>query len=221
MSIERFKEICEQTLNVSDYRFNSDVVGSVLVYEAETLSQAWRHRETTTELTAELNHCLSKGSGVYVVKNAIADHELIARTNAAFDAIIQQEKLSKGEAGDHFAANGENDRIWNSLQKTCLAAPQDFTDYYSNDVLAFASHAWLGPNYQMTAQVNVVKPGSKAQSPHRDYHLGFQSNDVVNQFPIHAHRAGLGRVTSSFEVRTANRKLSLLADNKGTHAVGD
>lgn len=31
------------------------------------------------------------------------------------------------------------------------------------------SEAWLGPGYQLTAQVNVVRPGGKAQEPHRDY----------------------------------------------------
>ena len=35
--------------------------------------------------------------------------------------------------------------------------------------------AWLGPNYQMTAQVNLVHPGGDFQQAHRDYHLGFQT----------------------------------------------
>jgi ectoine hydroxylase-related dioxygenase (phytanoyl-CoA dioxygenase family) len=29
--------------------------------------------------------------------------------------------------------------------------------------------AWLGPGYAMTTQTNIVKPGGKAQAPHRDY----------------------------------------------------
>ena len=39
--------------------------------------------------------------------------------------------------------------------------------------LALVSRAWLGPGYQVTSQVNVVRPGGQAQDPHRDYHLGF------------------------------------------------
>lgn len=29
--------------------------------------------------------------------------------------------------------------------------------------------AWLGPGYAMTSQTNIVKPGGKAQEPHRDF----------------------------------------------------
>ena len=39
----------------------------------------------------------------------------------------------------------------------------------------------------MTAQVNLVYPGGKAQQAHRDYHLGFQTADVAAQFPAHVH----------------------------------
>lgn len=34
---------------------------------------------------------------------------------------------------------------------------------------ALACEAWLGPGYQITAQTNIVKPGGKAQQPHRDF----------------------------------------------------
>ena len=186
MSFSNFKKICEQTVNPSDYRFNNEIVGNVLVYEGEVFSKALRDSKQSIDLQAELNHCLSKGAGVYVVRNGFPDHDLIDRKNQVFHEIIEQEKQDKDVVGDHFAKGGANDRIWNSLQKSCLKAPHDFIDYYSNDVLAVAAKAWLGPNYQMTAQVNIVKPGSKAQSPHRDYHLGFQSNEAVVQYPLHA-----------------------------------
>ena len=39
----------------------------------------------------------------------------------------------------------------------------------------------------MTSQVNVVNPGGMAQAVHRDYHLGFQSNEVAEQYPAHVH----------------------------------
>jgi ectoine hydroxylase-related dioxygenase (phytanoyl-CoA dioxygenase family) len=39
----------------------------------------------------------------------------------------------------------------------------------------------------MTSQVNLVHPGGEAQRPHRDYHLGFQSKEVLHNFPTHAH----------------------------------
>ena len=63
-----------------------------------------------------------------------------------------------------------------------------FVDYYANDIIALVSEAWLGPSYQVTSQVNVVNPGGAAQTAHRDYHLGFQTNDVAERYPAHVHR---------------------------------
>ena len=39
----------------------------------------------------------------------------------------------------------------------------------------------------MTSQVNVVRPGGLAQDPHRDYHLGFLSDEVAARYPAHVH----------------------------------
>ncbi len=83
---------------------------------------------------------------------------------------------------------GANDRIWNALEKLCLRDPQLFARYYGNAAVALVSEAWLGPCYQVTSQINVVNPGGAAQSPHRDYHIGFQTAEVSARFPAHAHR---------------------------------
>jgi ectoine hydroxylase-related dioxygenase (phytanoyl-CoA dioxygenase family) len=40
----------------------------------------------------------------------------------------------------------------------------------------------------VTSQVNVVNPGGKAQVAHRDYHLGFMSEDQSRAYPAHVHR---------------------------------
>ena len=190
MSFVEFKSICQQAIEKTDYTLSSDFVGNVVVYDVDTfLSASGQSKKSKTlkaDLLSELNFCLTKGNGVYIVRNGFSDHKLIDQHNEIFLKIIASENESRGPSGDHFANTGVNDRIWNSLQKTCLQDPQAFMDYYSNEVLALASTAWLGPGYQMTAQVNIVKPGSKAQSPHRDYHLGFQRDEVVRNFPIHA-----------------------------------
>jgi ectoine hydroxylase-related dioxygenase (phytanoyl-CoA dioxygenase family) len=39
----------------------------------------------------------------------------------------------------------------------------------------------------VTSQVNVVRPGGRAQEPHRDYHLGFLADDVAARYPAHVH----------------------------------
>ena len=112
---------------------------------------------------------------------------MIDRVTGVFDEIIADEAAAGGAAGDHFAPPGANSRVWNALEKLAVRAPEAFVDYYANDVIALASSAWLGPGYQVTSQVNVVRPGGKAQEPHRDYHLGFLTDEVIAQYPTHVH----------------------------------
>jgi ectoine hydroxylase-related dioxygenase (phytanoyl-CoA dioxygenase family) len=102
--------------------------------------------------------------------------------------MIAEQKAAGVAGGDHFATPGANDRVWGALDKFALRDPEAFAAYYGNDVLALVSEAWLGPGYQVTSQVNVVNPGGKAQVAHRDYHLGFMSEEQSRAFPAHVHR---------------------------------
>jgi ectoine hydroxylase-related dioxygenase (phytanoyl-CoA dioxygenase family) len=124
---------------------------------------------------------------VVAVRGAFPDTAVVDRATAAFEAMIGDERAAGGAKGDHFAKAGANDRVWNALEKLALRDPETFVDYYANGVIAMFARAWLGPGYQVTSQVNVVRPGGQAQDPHRDYHLGFMENDVVEQYPTHVH----------------------------------
>jgi ectoine hydroxylase-related dioxygenase (phytanoyl-CoA dioxygenase family) len=135
---------------------------------------------------AELVRAFTEGPGVVAFHGAFPDAAVVDRATHTFEEIIAAEK-ARGSRNDHFAAAGANDRVWNALEKLAVRDPDAFVDYYGNDVLALVSSAWLGPSYQMTSQVNVVRPGGKAQDPHRDYHLGFLSNDVAASYPAHVH----------------------------------
>jgi ectoine hydroxylase-related dioxygenase (phytanoyl-CoA dioxygenase family) len=104
-----------------------------------------------------------------------------------FQALIDKARAA-GQGGDHFAKPGANDRVWNALEKLCLCAPDVFSAYYGNPLLAMVCEAWLGPAYQMTSQINCVNPGGAAQSAHRDYHLGFFSAAGATRFPAHVHQ---------------------------------
>jgi ectoine hydroxylase-related dioxygenase (phytanoyl-CoA dioxygenase family) len=64
-----------------------------------------------------------------------------------------------------------------------LEDTDSFVEYYSNPWLPVISSAWLGPHHRLTAQVNIVKPGAKAQISHRDFHIGFQDNESCAKFP--------------------------------------
>lgn len=136
----------------------------------------------------ELIRALLDGPGIVVLKGAFPDTAVVDRASDAFRALIEEERASGAARGDHFAKPGANDRVWNALDKVAVRAPQAFADYYASDILELIAEAWLGPAYQVTSQVNVVNPGGAAQNVHRDYHLGFLSQERAATYPAHVHR---------------------------------
>ncbi|MBF9036163.1 phytanoyl-CoA dioxygenase [Rhodobacterales bacterium HKCCE2091] len=136
---------------------------------------------------AEWARVLRNGAGVLVIEGAVPDTGALDDATAVHEAIIADERAASGAKADHFAAAGANDRIWNALQKLCLRAPATFARYFGSPAIDAVCEAWLGPGYQVTAQVNLVRPGGKAQTAHRDYHLGFQTGEEATRFPAHVH----------------------------------
>jgi ectoine hydroxylase-related dioxygenase (phytanoyl-CoA dioxygenase family) len=186
--LEEFKGQVERSLNRADYPFASDVASNVLVYDGLEARKVAASPESRKELLAEWVDAFTDGPGITVIRNAFPEHTAIDRSNAHYWAIIEEERLGNVGGGDHFAKPGANDRIWNALEKLCLRDPAVFASYYGNAVLALVSEAWLGPSYQITSQLNVVNPGGAAQVAHRDYHLGFQSAQTIERFPVHVQR---------------------------------
>ncbi len=181
--LDAFRALVEQSTDASSYPLASAVERNVLLYDAERLALADRRTAQ-----AELVRALADGPGIVVIRGAFSDTSVVDRTTAVFDALIAQQRASGATAGDHFAKPGANDRVWNALEKAALHDPETFADYYANDVVALVSTAWLGPGYQVTSQVNVVNPGGAAQTVHRDYHLGFLSDETAAAYPAHVHR---------------------------------
>ncbi len=173
-----FDRICRQQADRRLYPHADNIIDNVVVYDRDTLLGS-----TAASLKSELASCLSDGPGVFLVRAAYDDLSVIDRCTDLFMRIVASEAASGESRGDHF---GSNQRIWNSLQKTCVADPELFVRYYGNEILRIASEAWLGPHYRITAQMNNIRPGGKAQAAHRDYHLGFQSSDTIAKFPLHA-----------------------------------
>ncbi|WSQ13630.1 phytanoyl-CoA dioxygenase family protein [Streptomyces sp. NBC_01231] len=182
--LDVFRSQVERTTDLADHPHASAVEDNVLVYDSERLRAAG----ATREVLAELVHALTDGPGIVVFRAAFPDPAVVDRLTGVFDALITEQQASGADAGDHFAAPGANDRVWNALEKAALYDPEAFADYYANDILALVSTAWLGPGYQVTSQVNVVNPGGAAQTVHRDYHLGFLSNERAAAYPGHVHR---------------------------------
>ncbi|MDZ4088933.1 MAG: phytanoyl-CoA dioxygenase family protein [Tabrizicola sp.] len=182
-----FKAQVAQRTRAEDVPQAVDIAQNIPIYSGQTVAVAARDPQSRRALTAEWAWVFADGPGIVVIRDALPDAAIVDRATAIFETIIAAEKAANQGGGDHFAKPGANDRIWNSLEKHCLADPANFAAYYSADTLALASEAWLGPAYQMTAQVNRVNPGGAAQVAHRDYHLGFMSAEQMARFPAHIH----------------------------------
>ncbi len=185
--LDEFVASVDRDTEGREFPLAADVVDRVLVYDAERLRAEAAGAEGEDAVAAEIVRALTVGPGVVAIRGAFTDTSVVDRATAVFDAMIADERAAGGAKGDHFAKAGANDRVWNALEKLAVRDPETFVDYYANDVIALASRAWLGPGYQVTSQVNVVRPGGQAQDPHRDYHLGFLENDLVERYPAHVH----------------------------------
>jgi len=185
--IDEFKALVCQMLEPSSVPSADDVQKNIPIYDMTRLRPLLEDAETRRSIMSEWTYVMLKSAGAIVLKGAYEDTTVLDEATAIYEQIIAEEKRKSGGGSDHFAAAGSNDRVWNALQKLCEANPEVFLRYFANTCVAAASEAWLGPNYQMTAQVNLVHPGGAAQQAHRDYHLGFQTADIAAQYPAHVH----------------------------------
>ena len=185
-NLEDFKQVVSGTTRLEDYPYADAVEQNVLIYGPRLHSYLDDPAERA-DVQAELARALTVGPGIVVFKGAFPDLGVVDRATDAFNRLIAAQKAAGVAGGDHFAKPGANDRVWGALDKLALAEPEVFAEYYSSDVLALVSEAWLGPGYQVTSQVNVVNPGGVAQRAHRDYHLGFMSAQQASAYPAHAH----------------------------------
>lgn len=176
--VSNLAAVCNRTVSVKDYPLATDVQKNIPIYD---LTKHSSDKTSANALQDEWYEILINGPGVFVVQNMYTNHDILDATNIAFRNIIEREKSHA--KGDHFAAGGKNERIWNSFSKHGLEDPSSFVHYYSNPWLARVCEAWLGQQYRVTAQTNIVKPGGAAQVSHRDYHLGFQTAEGCSRFP--------------------------------------
>jgi len=183
--LEDFRALVEVTTDLAGYPCAEAVEQGVLVYGPELAERA-SAPEGRREVQAELARALSEGPGVVVFRGALAP-EVVDRATAVFASMIADQRAAGVESGDHFAKPGANDRVWGAADKLAVRDPEVFAEYYAGDVLALVCEAWLGRGYQVTSQVNVVNPGGSAQTAHRDYHLGFMSQEQALAYPAHVH----------------------------------
>ena len=185
--LDELRSVVEVEVALEEYPLADEVVDRALVYRTGELRGCLGDLDRTAEVRRELTRALHDGPGVIVITGAV-ELSVVDRATEVFEQIIADEREAGSGGGDHYAEPGANDRLWNALEKLAVADPETFVDYHGSDMVDLASLAWLGPGYQITAQVNAINPGGAAQMPHRDYHVGFMTDDVAERYPVHAHR---------------------------------
>lgn len=185
--LSAFLDALDRETRGEDVAFAADIQNNVPLYDASRIRPQVEDPARRRDLMREWAWVLMSGPGVVALKGAYADTSVLDEATVVYERIIAEEKAAKGSGGDHFAAAGANDRVWNAQQKLCEQAPDVYLRYFANTMIDAVSEAWLGPNYQMTAQVNLVHPGGGAQQAHRDYHLGFQTEEISASYPAHVH----------------------------------
>ncbi|MEV6174023.1 phytanoyl-CoA dioxygenase family protein [Streptomyces sp. NPDC051954] len=183
-----FRSLVERETDAGDHPSAERVQQNVPLYDSDRIRGLTVTAEGRRDVQDELVRALLDGPGIVVIKRAFTDAAVVDRASGAFTALIEEERRGGTARGDHFAGPGANDRVWNAHDKLAVRAPEVFADYYANDMLALIAEAWLGPAYQVTSQVNVVNPGGAAQRVHRDYHLGFLTQERAAAYPAHVHR---------------------------------
>ncbi len=187
-SLHAFRALVEQSPDRSRYPRCAAIQDRVPIYDGDHIRRALGSSGEIREFMAEWNAIINDGAGAIVFKQAYQDTSVIDEATAILQSVIDAEASAKTSRGDHFGKAGANARVWNAHEKLCVANPDVFVRYNANPIIALVSRAWLGPLYQITAQVNVVYPGGEAQTPHRDYHMGFQSIEQLELYPTNAHR---------------------------------
>ncbi|MFF3849260.1 phytanoyl-CoA dioxygenase family protein [Streptomyces sp. NPDC002328] len=182
------RSLVERDADPGDHPSAERIERNVPLYDSARLRALTSTPKSLRAVRDELVRTLLDGPGILVLKGAFADTAVVDRASEVFRALIEEERAAGTARGDHFAKPGANDRVWSALDKVALRAPEVFADYYANDMLALVAESWLGPAYQVTSQVNVVNPGGAAQNAHRDYHLGFLSQERAAAYPAHVHR---------------------------------
>ncbi|WP_432547806.1 phytanoyl-CoA dioxygenase family protein [Kineococcus sp. SYSU DK004] len=184
--LQEFRRLVEVGTDPADVPSADRVERGVPVY-GERLRAHLAAGGDRAQVQDEIAHVLADGAGIAVFAGAF-EADVVDRASAVYQEMIDEQRAAGVAGGDHFAKPGANDRVWGALEKLALRDPQVFFDYFATDVVDLVSVAWLGPQYQVISDLNVVNPGGTAQIPHRDYHLGFMPLETAVRFPAHVHR---------------------------------
>jgi hypothetical protein len=85
---DTFRQIVGQTARPEDTPLASAVVRNIPVYDGAAVDAAALDPAARQALMEEWAHVFAQGAGIVVIKQGVADHAVIDRASAVFDAII-------------------------------------------------------------------------------------------------------------------------------------
>ncbi len=185
--IEEFARTVDVETHAASVPLADEIVSKIPVYDSEKIERSLDDAGKIRAYMAEWAQIFGHGAGIVAFRNAYSDLQIVDDVTGVLNAIIEEEEATSAGAGDHFATAGANSRVWNAHEKLCMADPELFARYNANALIPLVSRSWLGPLFQVTTQVNVVRPGGQAQTCHRDYHMGFQTCGELREYPAHIH----------------------------------
>ncbi|MEP2530703.1 phytanoyl-CoA dioxygenase family protein [Shimia sp.] len=185
--LDAFERECRRVTAVQDCPFAEGIVEDIPIYSGDALRNEFQSEARSFEVMQEFNRVFTTGAGIFAVRGGYDDIPLIDDVTSVLFSIIDEEEAGDNTSGDHFAEAGTNSRLWNSHQKLADRNPDLFIRYNANEIVHRACQAWLGTGYQITTQVNVVRPGGRAQMVHRDYHMGIQTEAALKCSPAGQH----------------------------------
>ena len=130
-NFDHFKTLVDRNTNPVDWQLAAEIVQNIPVYDGRFVNQCAHDPDQSRALLGEWCVALGQGPGIIAVKAAFADTGIIDQASEVFSEIIRQQHNNADGVGDHFAAGGANDRIWNSLEKHCLSHPENFAKYFA------------------------------------------------------------------------------------------
>lgn len=182
-----FKRHVAQETDAADYPHATGIANKIPVYDGDAMRRAMADPAQARVVMAEWNRAFLSGPGIIAIRKGYDDLAIVDAVTEQLNVIIKEEEAGTTGKGDHFAAAGANSRIWNAHEKLCMKAPELYVRYNANELTRRVSESWLGSGYQITFQANVVRPGGKAQTAHRDYHMGFQDVETLRGYPASQH----------------------------------
>ena len=125
--IAEFQQSIDDVVMLQDYPNAVAVEHNILIYSAGQLRSG---RLSKAAIQLEWAKCWRNGPGVLMIKGFFADTTCVDAMSQVFQKILDAQQHAAIGEGDHFAASGTNQRIWNALEKAAIVAPEVFADYY-------------------------------------------------------------------------------------------